>query len=379
MDLTGVVAAAVAEAGITEDSGDAAIDSPVESGESGADVDTPSGETDGGDSGDTGDDSSAVSADASAAPADPPEPTPAPAPSDEDELKALEAELAAKTPTLNKGKIPASRHQAVLTRERRKHEAALKELQERYAPYEDPAVKQRLQAFQLAETNPGLFVERLVQHPMFAPHVQRLTKAQQAELAAAAPAPAQQAPPADLVAPKPDKLNDDGTLGYSPEQAQKFAEYQVAVVRRELAAEIAALKSTVNPIVEERRASENARQVIESVIPILETARARWADFATYEADIQAYMDRPDFPVGLSAKDALERAYDAVVPARRKVDQERREAELRASWTKELNERAKAQRAAAPGALPAATGRSGPKTIEDIVREQAMRLQEAEV
>ena len=377
MDLTGVVAAAVAEAGITEaDSGDAVMDSPVESGESGADVDTSSGDTDGGDSGDTGDDSSAVSADASAAPADAPEPTPAPAPSDEDELKALEAELTAKTPTLNKGKIPASRHQAVLTRERRKHEAALKELQERYAPYEDPAVKQRLQAFQLAETDPALFVERLVQHPAFAPHVQRLTKAQQAEVAKASPAPAA---PVDLVAPKPDKLNDDGTLGYSPEQAQKFAEYQVAVVRRELAAEIAALKSTVNPIVEERRASENARQLIESVTPILETARARWADFATYEADIQAYMDRPDFPVGLSAKDALERAYDAVVPARRKVDQERREAELRASWTKELNERAKAQRAAAPGALPAATGRSGPKTIEDIVREQAMRLQEAEV
>jgi len=302
----------------------------------------------------------------------------APATSEEDELKAIETELTAKTPSLNKGKIPASRHQAVLTRERKKHEAALKEIQDRYAHYEDPQTKQRLAAFQLAETDPEVFFSRLTQHPKFQPYVERLTKAQQAALPAAATKPVTEA---ELVEPKPDYLNADGTLGYTAEGAKALAKYEAAVVRKELQAEYAKitgqLTSQVEPILKERRAVEQLGQMREAVAPVLASAR-RWQGFTEHEADINAYMDRPEFN-GLSAAQALEKAYDAVVPPRLKLAEETKAAEAKAAWVKELQDRNKTRGVVAPNGAPAATGKAGPLSVEDIVRAAATRLQEAEV
>ena len=302
----------------------------------------------------------------------------APETSEEDELKAIEAELTTKTPALNKGKLSVSRHQAVLTRERKKHEAALKEIQDRYATYEDPQVKQRLAAFQLAETDPEVFFSRLTQHPKFQPYVERLTKAQQAALPAAAAKPVTEA---ELVEPKPDYLNADGTLGYTAEGAKALAKYEAAVVRKELQAEYTRLTgqltSQVAPILKEHEAIQKDREIKEFVAPLLQNAR-RWHGFAEYEADINAYMSRPEFN-GLSAEQALDLAYKAVVPARQKLAEETKIAELKASWVKELQDRNNTRGVVSPNGAPAATGKAGPLSVEDIVRASAMRLQEAEV
>ena len=219
------------------------------------------------------------------------------------------------------------------------------------------------------------FFNRLIQHPKFQPLVERLTKAQQADLAkseAAKPVTA-----AELVEPKPDYLNADGTLGYTAEGAKALAEYKTALVRNELQAEIARLTGQVAPILRERQAVEQLGQMREAVAPVLASAR-RWQGFTEHEADINAYMSRPEFN-GLSAAQALEKAYDAVVPPRLKLAEETKAAELKASWVKELQDRNKTRGVVSPNGAPAATGKAGPLSVEDIVRASAMRLQEAEV
>lgn len=360
MDVASIVENAAKDAGYLDNGGDEVVDT------GGGYDDTPA------ETADSSDDTAEVASD------DPAPETPAvaaPETSEEDELKAIEAELTTKTPALNKGKLSVSRHQAVLTRERKKHEAALKEIQDRYAQYEDPQVKQRLAAFQLAETDHEVFFNRLIQHPKFQPLVERLTKAQQADLAkseAAKPVTA-----AELVEPKPDYLNADGTLGYTAEGAKALAEYKTALVRSELQAEIARLTGQVAPILRERQAVEQLGQMREAVAPVLASAR-RWQGFTEHEADINAYMSRPEFN-GLSAAQALEKAYDAVVPPRLKLAEETKAAEAKAAWVKELQDRNKTRGVVSPNGAPAATGKAGPLSVEDIVRAAAMRLQEAEV
>jgi len=361
MDVASIVENAAKDAGYLDNGGDEVVDT-----DAGGYDDTPA------ETPDSSDETAEVASD------DPAPETPAvaaPETSEEDELKAIEAELTTKTPSLNKGKLSVSRHQAVLTRERKKHEAALKEMQDRYATYEDPQVKQRLAAFQLAETDPEVFFSRLVQHPKFQPLVAQLTKKQQADLTK--PEAAKLVTDAELVKPKPNYLNADGTLGYDAEGAEALADYKAALVRKELQAEIARLTGEVTPILQERRAVEQLGQMREAVAPVLASAR-RWPGFTDHEADINAYMDRPEFN-GLSAAQALEKAYDAVVPPRLKLAEETKAAELKAAWVKEMQDRSKTRGVATPNGAPAATGKGGPQSVEDIVRAAAARLQEAEV
>lgn len=354
----------------------------ADAGESSSDdvIDAPSDE--GTDSSD-GDDSGA---DPEPAPevADP-EPTPEPAPaaakpSEDDDLKALEKELTAKNPKLAKGRIPVSRHQAVVERTRRlaqtERDAAVAEARKAYEQYESPAFRAKFQALTLAETSPEKFLsEVLLKTPAYQTLVEKMVAER---LAGAAPAKVDDIPDEP---PKPDYLFPDGvTLGYTAEGQQKLIEYQRRVAVREATkaaeSEIAKIKAqvdqTLQPIVTAQQAQKNLAESMARVTPVYQAA-TRWPGFKDYENDIRVEMNKPVYD-GLSAQQALERAYDAVVPGRLQVAEETRVAELKASWVKEMNDRAKAKSMPTPGSLPAASGSEEPKSIADIVAATARRL-----
>jgi hypothetical protein len=301
-----------------------------------------------------------------------PPPAPTPEPSEEDELKAIEAELTQKNPSLNKGKLPVSRHQAILDRARRKHEAELKAATEKYARYEDQTYQQKIAALELAERNPEQFASRLFALPQYQAWLERTI----ASRAPKAPeGTAQAAPAAADEKPKPDYLFPDGSLGYTAEGQQKLLEWQERQLRKsfdeDLTKRLGDVTKQIEPFVRERQAQERLAQVAQQVSPVLESAR-RWPGFKEYEKDIHAEISKPQYE-GLSAKEALERGYDAVVPGKLKLAEEQKIANLKAEWVKELNAKSRARTATAPSGAPATTG-SGERSILDIVRETAAAL-----
>lgn len=315
------------------------------------------------------------------APAEP-EPTPAAeAPkTDDDDLKALEKELTAKNPKLAKGRIPVARHQAVLERQRRQaqteRDAAIADARKAYEQYESPAFRAKFQALTLAETSPEKFLsEVLLKTPAYQTLVEKMVAER---LAGAAPAKVDDIPDEP---PKPDYLFPDGvTLGYTAEGQQKLIEYQRRVAVREATkaaeSEIAKIKAqvdqTLQPIVTAQQAQRNLAQAKERVAPVYQAA-LRWPGFKEYEEDIRVEMNKPAYD-GLSAQQALERAYDAVAPGRLKVAEETRLAEQKAAWVKEMNDRAKTRSVPTPGGLPSANGSDEPKSIADIVAATARRM-----
>jgi hypothetical protein len=335
------------------------------------------------DSGESGtDDSVADPEPEPEAPAEP-EPTPAaeaPKASDDDDLKALEKELTAKNPKLAKGRIPVSRHQAVVERTRRlaqaERDAAVADARKAYESYESPEFRAKIQALTLAETSPKQFLSDVL---LKTPAYQRLMEEiVQERMKGVTPAPKDEV---DEGPPKPNYLYPDGvTLGYDAEGQQRLIEYQRRQAVREATksaeAKIAEIQAQVNetlqPIITAQQAQKNLAESTARVAPIYQAA-IRWPGFKDYENDIRVEMNKPAYD-GLSAQQALERAYDAVVPGRLQVKEETRVAELKAQWVKEMNDKARARSMPTPGALPSATGSSEPQSIADIVAATNRRL-----
>lgn len=348
MDFAGLVEAAATDAGFDMNAEDASSDDISSSSD-----DTPS----------DGAESSDDSAPATEAPAAP-VPTATTEPSEEDDLKALEAELTQKTPALAKGKMPVARSQAILERARRRHEAEVTELRGKYARYDDPVLQQKLAALDLAERDHETYFQRLTSLPQYKALLDRA-------LAAQAPKPEAKAPAADEM-PAPNSLMADGSLGYDAAGQQKLLEWRERQLRTEfdkaLDKRLGEVNAKIEPWVRAEEAQKRTAALIAEVTPVLESAR-RWPGFRDHENDIQAEMAKPTYE-GLSAQQALERAYDAVVPGKMKLAEEQKIANLKAEWVKELNAKTRGRTAAAPGSA-APAGEAAPRTIHDIVREAA--------
>src|SRR5690606_14588849 len=120
-----------------------------------------------------------------------PEATPPPA-DDEEELAAIAKELTEKNPALNKGKLPVSRHQAILERARRKHDADVQALNEKYAKYEDAEFQAKLSVTEMAASDPDGYLARLYQLPQYRERIDRIIASRTAQPAVEPPAPATQ-------------------------------------------------------------------------------------------------------------------------------------------------------------------------------------------
>lgn len=303
------------------------------------------------------------------------------APSEDDELKAIEAELIQKDARLTKGRMPSSRHQAVLTRERRKHEAAIeaerKTLSEKYKPFEDQTFQQKIKTLELAETDPDRFIAILQTLPHYKARLDALVESAVSTRQPAAP----KAPAAPEEMPQPDRLNPDGTYGYTAEGVQKLLDWRDAQHEKKLAEREAALSAKLEPVLAKERGAQMREAATSRYSQILTHARNYWEGFQEFEADVQAHISAQpatQFP-------DLQAAYDAVVRPKLTERRQQAEADTKAAIEKAKREaveehikksQAKSSQMTSltPGRLPAASAgdTAGETSMEDVVR-QALR------
>lgn len=322
----------------------------------------------------------------------PPAPAEAPAPTtqtasadtvaapkeDEVTLRALEAELLAKNPNLRKGRIPAARHQAILTRQRRLHEAQVKEFEVARAQateYTSEEVQNRLRAASLFEHNPEVAVRQVLMHD---PRYRAVFEALARELVPPAPAtppPAKSDEPAEP--PKPDVLLADGTVGYSAEATKRLLAYQLqqerqtaAQDRQALEARVKAFEDQFKPFAERQAIDARLGESMTRMKALVDDARRTWPGFTDHEPAIRAELNKPG-----NERLTLDAAYRRVVVPNLSTSREQIEAEVRAKVLAELS---KAKPASGRPSSPefrddAASGMS----TEQIVRASLRQLEAA--
>lgn len=272
---------------------------------------------------------------------------------DESALAAIEAELVTKTPGLKKGRIPVSRHQAVLTRERRQAEEKIKALEAFKAKADDygsESVQTALKVMKLAENHPEVFVKQvLLNDPRYRSVLEGLAK----PAPVAAPAAKAEEPIGEQ--PKPDVLLPDGTIGYSAQQMQKLLDWRLTSEKQSSKAErealekrLADLDAKFKPIQEQREAQEKVGSALSQMKALLDDARTNWPGFKDHEADIRAELSKPG-----NGRMGLDAAYRAVVLPRLMADKTKMEADIRASILAELNKAKPTDRRTTAGAAEA--------------------------
>lgn len=345
---------------------------------------TPGAETGAETSADSG--AAAASADGTPAAASDSGAQPAAQAADADEaaqLAAIEAELVTKTPNLKKGRIPVSRHQAVLTRERRQAEEKIKALEGLRAAadqFNSEPVQTALKVMKIAQDNPDAFVRQiLMNHPSYRPIFDALLKP--------SAQPGQTAPPETTTAtvpterPAPDVLLPDGTIGYSAKQTQALVDWFSAQERQsrtkeraELEKKLADLQGTIKPFQEEAVARREIGNAMQRMKTLLDDARKNWPSFSVHEAAIREELKKPG-----NERQTLEQAYRAVVVPKLATDRTKLEAELRQSILAELNKAKPVARNGATGAAVAVADDDNESSnpTEDIVRQSLRALNAA--
>lgn len=365
MDYAAIIEASAESAGFDTDDADSvyADDSPSD--------DAP--ETSSSDP-DPSDDSTATVDDpppAEATTEEKPEATPPPA-DDEEELAAIAKELTEKNPALNKGKLPVSRHQAILERARRKHDADIKALNEKYAKYEDAEFQAKMSVTELAATDPDGYLARLYQLPQYRERIDRIIASRTAQPAAEPPAPAAQ--PKDDPEPQPDYMFPDGSLGFSAaaqKQWQEWSQRKIAAdYEKKLNERLGPVEARVKAEAERERQQQETAQNYATADDALSAAKT-WPGFEEYAEDIRQETLKPKYD-GMTAYKALSMAYGAVVPSKLRLKEEQLKAQVKAETLKELNEKSRAKRQAQPGTAPSVV--TGERSVLDIVREAAQAL-----
>jgi hypothetical protein len=248
------------------------------------------------------------------------------------------------------GPIPLARHKEVLENTRREYETKLQKLSWAEQVQGDPAaIAERLEAMRVAETDPQAFLGFLRNHPLYAPLLQ--------PQAAPAPAPA----PQEEAMPKPDKLFEDGSTGYSAERLQQLMEWRDRQNDKRYS-------ERFGPIEQQFKATQIWNQALERTAPKLEQARATWDGFRENESAIRDIIAdavrRGDTSV------TLESAYRQAVIPKLKTD----EAALRARIRQELIDESNRKSAAVtevpggPVAKPAPRDLRG-RPMVDVVSE----------
>ncbi len=294
---------------------------------------------------------------------------------EEAELAAIAAELTTKNPSLKRGKMPVDRHQAVLTRERRRHEAAIEELKRGYAEYDSPEFQHKKAALDLAETNPREFLTRIQQIPQLRDALEEYVRSAVATKQAPVASATETKLPdeKDDPEPEPDAMYSDGTLGYSGKQQRLRDEWLERKLLRKIQsqgnAELESFRKELEPITQARRAQERRAELEQQIAPVVDLAQ-NWPGFEEHLDDIhKEVMSNKYF--GLPAHKALKQAYDAVVKPKLALAEKQREAALRQKLLDELDSKTRSkQTQVAPGG--AATQSSNePRSIFDIVRDAA--------
>ena len=323
-----------------------------------------SGDSDSGDFGDTGGDTSventpelSASEEGGEAVAEETESPIAEAPALAEVEDALAKELGI-NPKNKNNRIPYHRVQAIIKKAEEKHAAQLAEREAKlnsFQRYESPEFQTALRGWEMLEKNPEQFLGALAQaDPRYA---QLLRREEQA-------AKPQAQPQVDEGEIQPDVLLPDGSLGYSPQAVQRMAAQQARQVAMQVKQELEQAYGPMRNAYETHQQAQALRGQVEQKVASRLREAQTWPGFKEHEAEMaEAVAKDPSITT-------VEQAYFKVVAPKLAANRD----SIRKEVLAELNrKRHAAQGSVAPTSrTPAA---SGPRDTEDIIRDAIAGLE----
>lgn len=228
---------------------------------------------------------------------------------EEDEILEIERQLTKDNPSLERGQISRSRHQAMLTRRGREHEAAIAALKAEHekalGQYQTQEFKENLAALDIVRNDPATFIQHFLLNDER--YKTALSEHFKNEFAKAAPAEAVPAPALNIQRPEPDMLLPDGSAYYTPETLEKVVLHDVqkavASIEEKWNKRFDGIDELTKVAKQHREHSEGLRQATDRQSRIFEDAKANWPRFtepAIYEA-IKAEVFKEGQTKGLEA------------------------------------------------------------------------------
>lgn len=260
-------------------------------------------------------------------------------------------------------RIPYSRVKAIVSKAEQKAitplQAKLTELEPKVAQYEQ-RLQQVAQFEKVLEHEPQKFLQMLSTLPAYKEFFTAVATAVDAAQRATGGQPSipQQAPVDDM--PQPDQKLSDGSMVYSMEGLKVLNTWNREQARKETISEV---EKRYAPIEQAWKAQEYMNQVIPQIQQQIDVAR-QWPQFVENEAEITKALQA-------DPKLSLEGAYrQVVIPKMATTKDQMREALL-----KEIKAAPPAKSTSVPtGGLRTSPVKSGPRDIEDVIRESLGNL-----
>ena len=231
---------------------------------------------------------------------------------------------------------------------------------------ENESLKSQLQtygeeraAYGLADSNPDLFAKVMLEDPKISAAIHKALGTP----AAAGPA-GEKDTPAPAARPKPDRLLDDGSAGYSQEAMDALLAFERDSLSSSLTEKFNKLVSEkfglVEPLVQEHQAGKMFEAARVRMSGVVEDARNTWPGFKDHESEIKAWLAKPE-----NGRATLEEAWRRVaVP---KLQQSRDD--QRVEILKELEGREAAVQSVNGPRARKAPDKTGPRTTEDVIKQ----------
>lgn len=274
---------------------------------------------------------------------------------EEAELAKITAELVAKNPGMQRGRIGVSRHQAVLTRNRNKWDEERKGLEAKLADfttkYEDASFKRKLELISLVESDHGKFFGAMKATPAYAELIRKEAEALAKTMAPASSAPAAKADPSvPTEEPQPDVLLADGRVTYSQEQALALSKWTAAQIQGKFTSELDKVRSQVQPIVDKEKNQKEFDAAKERLTQVVERAKKELPGFERHMKAIGEYVQRPE---NVAKGMSLYEAYSHIVPAELEKEATAKVAAAEKAMTEKLQQRVPKE-SIRPGSTPVA-------------------------
>jgi hypothetical protein len=274
---------------------------------------------------------------------------------EEAELAKITAELVAKNPGMQRGRIGVSRHQAVLTRNRNKWDEERKGLEAKLADfttkYEDASFKRKLELISLVESDHGTFFGAMKATPAYAELIRKEAEALAKTMAPASSAPAAKADPSvPTEEPQPDVLLADGRVTYSQEQALALSKWTAAQIQGKFSTELDKVRAQVQPIVDKEKNQKEFDDAKGKLTVLVNEAIAKWPGFKENMAEIGALVQRPE---NVAKGMSLYQAYIEVVPNKLVQDTAAKVTAAEKAMTEKLQQRVPKE-SIRPGSTPVA-------------------------
>ena len=255
-------------------------------------------------------------------------------------------------------RLPYSRVKKIVERAEmeasKPHLAKIAELEAKIPQYEQQL--QNVAQFEHIMVNePPKFMEMLAQIPAYQGFFNAVRELQEKVTAQAT---TQEQVVEDDAMPQPDEAQPDGSFVYSMDGLKKLMDWQARQVEAKVAARYKPLEEQWQHQQREMERQEHLNRIIPQIQSQIDEART-WALFSENEAEITQVLQQ--YPQA-----SLESAYRMVVMPKLQANRD----QMRAAILQEIQRAPRATSAPVTPSRPAPVQHTGPRSLEDVIREQ---------